>query len=120
MNIIGVFSRSIRNLRQAQGRAASISLATAADLSITPYELHEAAAQPADVPGRMQAMARIFRVPEQFARLPRPQVQDMARQCAACPSRSRCSKALARAATAAPQDCSFCPNAVSYQNLAAD
>lgn len=117
MNIISVFSRKIRNF-QAQPGSTCLSLETAADLAITPYELQEAASQPADVPDRMQAMARVFGVPEQFRQLPRPQLQDLARQCAGCRNRTRCSKTLARSASAVQQDCGFCPNAVTYQSLA--
>jgi uncharacterized protein YjiS (DUF1127 family) len=93
-----------------------------ADLGVTRDQALHLARLPADVPGRMQAMAAIFGLDAATLQQDRPALAEMSENCATCGETRACRRTLDRArvldGSVSAADCGFCPNAGSFRIMA--
>jgi uncharacterized protein YjiS (DUF1127 family) len=90
-----------------------------ADLGVSRDQAMHLARLPADVPGRMQAMAAIFGVDAATLQQDRPTLTEISETCATCGDTRACRRTLDRArvldGSITAADCGFCPNAGSFR-----
>lgn len=89
------------------------------EIGMTASGLHSMIRLPGDIRDRMEAMAAVHGVRPAQIDAERWRAFDMIQACGHCPHRRACSVALADPQITA-EDCTFCPNAPAYHELAGD
>ncbi|RAZ86129.1 DUF1127 domain-containing protein [Cereibacter johrii] len=88
------------------------------DLGITRWQMEQFARMPEDVGERLLQMAQVFGLEPATVQHAYADYLDLLDVCRRCGSTKLCKCTLAEADRVEPADCSFCPNAGTYELMA--
>lgn len=100
-----------------EGEAEEAAEAATPAPTLARWQLARRLAYPAEVPERMERMARVHGVELARAGLDRATLIAMIGRCGACGAFLDCAEALSEARTV-PEGCAFCPNAEVFRDVA--